>query len=83
MATKIILNRTAIADAMVRSGIDNNSQLSRLTGIDRAHLGRILAGTRPAQPSQVIELAETLRMRPAEIICPDDATVAALLADAS
>ena len=41
MATHLTLNGTAVADAMVRNGIDSNSQLARLTGIDRAHLGQV------------------------------------------
>jgi len=62
------LNTEAVTELAAALGIDSVSELSRRSGISRPHLSRVLRGERPAQPSQVLTLAEVLGVEPSALL---------------
>lgn len=62
------LDQEAVTDLAAARGIDSVSELARRCGISRPYLSRVLRGERPAQPSQIIAIAEALDVDPNTIL---------------
>lgn len=65
---QVVLDVDTVKRTAVSLGIDSVSELARRSGIDRAHLSRVMRGQRPAKPSHLLALAEALNCKPEDLM---------------
>lgn len=66
------VNLTAVREFIDKAPIDSNSELARLTGIERTYLYRLINGERPMSASHVIAIAAALGINPMALLNTTD-----------